>query len=522
MDRVDLAFVGGGVSSAAVLEALVELALSGPCPLRERAATAGRPLRLLVLDQAGEFGGGVPYGRSVPPGYLCNDPAGKQHPAAFTTWLHERRPEWVGSLRESGDPGARRWLALNAGPLAAADRDPRGYDGLFVPRAVYGSFARERLAGTLTAAHADGSLDISLRRERVVGLVASGPSFRLDLQGGGAVASGLVVLAIGSPPPRPEPELEGESGYVRAPCSTDLDRLEAVLGRALDDSPPAVVAILGGNACALETMWLLDTRPALRRRLARAECVTPGGMLPDASRSGHAATPDLAALAALDREQALTADALFAAVRDDVGRARAEGFTSLDYADPLYARFVPLLARLGPDERRRLAETYGRRLKALARHCPPEYRQAAAGLAADGILRVVPGRVRLVRAARPGLRVLWRDAAGAEHTLAASVVLDCRGWGYLDEAHDPLLASLLAHDTGPARPNGSRIGLAVDEEFQAAPGLFITGPLLAGCSNGRHTIWNLENARRIHALAPALARSLARRLAAPPGATPEA
>src|SRR4051794_41473584 len=105
MDRVDLTFVGGGVSSAAVLEALVELALSGPGPPRERAATAGRPLRLLVLDQAGEFGGGVPYGRSIPLGYLCNDPAGKQHPAAFTTWLHERRRGWLKQV--SAAPPAR-------------------------------------------------------------------------------------------------------------------------------------------------------------------------------------------------------------------------------------------------------------------------------------------------------------------------------------------------------------------------------------------------------------------------------
>src|SRR4051794_41622621 len=94
MDRVDLTFVGGGVSSAAVLEALVELALSGPCPLRERAATAGRPLRLLVLDQAGEFGGGGAHRRSLPPRYLLHHPTREKHPAAVTTLPHQRRRGW--------------------------------------------------------------------------------------------------------------------------------------------------------------------------------------------------------------------------------------------------------------------------------------------------------------------------------------------------------------------------------------------------------------------------------------------
>ena len=238
------------------------------------------------------------------------------------------------------------------------------------------------------------------------------------------------------------------------------------------------IAILGGNACALEVITLLDTHPILRRRLASVLCITGGGDLPDASPSGLGAKPAFANLVALDSSASLDADTLFAAVRHDLDEARAVGFNALDYVDPLYARFLPLLVRLSSAERRRFAEAYGRRFKSFGRHAPPFYRRAAANLVADGLLRTERGSVHTIRLAQAGFRVLWQDPAGTEHALDASIVLDCRGWGYLDEASDPFLVSLLAPTSALARTNGSRIGLITDEEFQTSAACSLWGRCL--------------------------------------------
>jgi uncharacterized NAD(P)/FAD-binding protein YdhS len=515
-DHADIALVGGGVSCVAVLEPLVAGLLAGPA--------RPRPARVLVLDAAGDFGGGVPYGRKVPAGCLCNDPAGRQHDAAFAAWLGERHDAWTDALRGSGDPGARLWLGLNTGALAAARSDPAGYAGLFVPRVVYGDFVRERLDRLLGAARATPrAVEVSFGRARVTGVGRVGGGFRLELGGEETATADAVVLALGSPPPRPEPGLGAEEGYVPAPSNVALAGLEARLARSLGAG--GEVAILGGNAAALEVLAFLAVRPALFSRVSRVTLVTRGG-LPDAVPSGLTGAPALSGLAALEGAAAgPSADALFLAARADAVEARAAGLTALDYAGPLHTRFATLVARLSPGERRRFVEAHGRAFKGLARHTPPEYRRAAESLAARGLLRVARATVRAVRRAKGGtggLQVLARDARDGELSFIAAAVLDCRGWGYLDEAADPLLTGLLAPGSGLARANGSRVGLAVDEDLQASPGLFVLGPLLAGCCNARHAIWNTENARRIFALGPEIAGPLLRRLAAltAGGATP--
>ena len=188
MDQADLTFVGGGVSCVAVLEELVARSLAEPRIWQGGAAT-GRPLRVLIVDRGGEFGGGVPYGRSVPPGCLCNDPVLMQHPAEFAAWLHEHRERWLRRLRAGRDPVVRRWLAFNTECLAGAQYAPSDFDALFVPRLIYGDFVREKLNVALTTANASRALEVVLVRGRAIGIKRSGQSFQLDLEGGGGVMS---------------------------------------------------------------------------------------------------------------------------------------------------------------------------------------------------------------------------------------------------------------------------------------------------------------------------------------------
>jgi len=57
--------------------------------------------------------------------------------------------------------------------------------------------------------------------------------------------------------------------------------------------------------------------------------------------------------------------------------------------------------------------------------------------------------------------------------------------------------------------NLSGKGFYVNEKFEAAPNLYVMGPLLGGNKNERIHFWHLENASRIMYLAPYLAEELA-------------
>ena len=56
--------------------------------------------------------------------------------------------------------------------------------------------------------------------------------------------------------------------------------------------------------------------------------------------------------------------------------------------------------------------------------------------------------------------------------------------------------------------NLSGKGFEVNEKFEAAPNLFVMGPLLGGNVNKLIHFWQLENASRLTYLAPYLAKEL--------------
>ena len=88
----------------------------------------------------------------------------------------------------------------------------------------------------------------------------------------------------------------------------------------------------------------------------------------------------------------------------------------------------------------------------------------------------------------------------------APAVVDCRGFAEISRSGDRLLRGLLRD--GLITPNPSNLGLRVNEDFEAAPGLAVLGPLLAGTSQGEDHIWHLEDIPRIFAYAARVAATV--------------
>jgi uncharacterized NAD(P)/FAD-binding protein YdhS len=93
--------------------------------------------------------------------------------------------------------------------------------------------------------------------------------------------------------------------------------------------------------------------------------------------------------------------------------------------------------------------------------------------------------------------------------LRAAVVINCRGSGTLRLTRDQLLREILGPGSDIARSNSTGAGIAVTGDFEASPGMYVVGPLLAGHTTETDHIWNLEDAQRINDLTQRVAAIIA-------------
>ena len=243
--------------------------------------------------------------------------------------------------------------------------------------------------------------------------------------------------------------------------------------------------------------------------------ISHSGYLPDGTQSERQSEFTPRHLEVLVRQRGVSAQAILHAAENDAECGRRAGYTSLDYSGPISRVFSEIFGRLCLSERRRFVEECGARFTALNRRTPPEYAAAAEFLKRQGRIRVVRAPVTAVeRLAGPvtGFTIHATDAGGARVIVRAAAVIDCRGSGRLLSNQMPLLRSILRPDSGIARINGSKSGIAVNANFEASPGVCVMGPLLSGHSTRHDAIWNLESAPRIHCYSEKLARILASKI----------
>ena len=141
----------------------------------------------------------------------------------------------------------------------------------------------------------------------------------------------------------------------------------------------------------------------------------------------------------------------------------------------------------------------------------------------EGRLRLIAAEVTAINSphgAASGFTVAFKMANGVSGQLCAAAAVNCRGSGTLAGAENLLLREILRPDNGIARTNRCGRGITVSGDFEATPGLFVAGPLLAGHSRGSDHLWNLESAQRLEWLARRLAPIIAARLARSPPCVP--
>jgi uncharacterized NAD(P)/FAD-binding protein YdhS len=400
--RADLAIVGMGLSGT---RALIELVAR----LADRPPRA-RPLEVAIFDRAGEFGRGIPYGsRSDRRAMLIEDLQNTRCPE-FARWVHEN-PAVLDGLAASDDADDRAWYVRHAAAVAT-----RAFDGLHLPRHVFGEFSAGGLAGALALAQARSLLRVTWHVDEVLDVSPVEDGYELETAGGVRMFGRQVLLAVGSIPRadayRAVLPASVEHRYL---CDAEFCgsfALRAAFDRYVRQSPSGGVrlAIIGAAASGLESLYCAMHHELLSARIDSVTTLSCSGMLPGGLRG------------------------------TDAGPIS-------DYA----------------------------RLRTSA----ADYVRTARDLLDAGRLHILAARVQSLRADSGELFIdAVRPVDGAPLTVSADLVINSSGAGRVHSTTSRLLRNLGRKLT--SRREGRGFAVRDDHSLVEWPGVLLAGPLLNG------------------------------------------
>src|SRR5437764_1164407 len=326
-----LVLIGGGQASLCVLLRMAELVqlpgADGLGPDR---------FEVVLVDRAGETGGGAPHAATVSAALLLNDSITETESSGLglVAWLTANRARWQTMLLDSGDPRATRWLERHR---AEIDRDEFG--GLFLPRLVFGQFLRERWSDAVETLGFFG-ISVSVLAAEVEDVIpGESDRWRVHLAGREALDADAVLLAVGNVTASAPASIAEHPGYLSFEVARDLPAAEPRLAARLAALPAGSrrIVVLGSSAAATEFLYAVEGGPGLDGLVDELVVLSPSGRIPDGLCSSHVAPPALrrmpALLAAIEGETAApahSAAAVVEAVVGDVAEAHSQGYTIVD------------------------------------------------------------------------------------------------------------------------------------------------------------------------------------------------
>ncbi|WP_461449974.1 FAD/NAD(P)-binding protein, partial [Mucilaginibacter sp.] len=198
-----------------------------------------------------------------------------------------------------------------------------------------------------------------------------------------------------------------------------------------------------------------------------------------------------------------TIEELIEAAKKDINLAVKDGVI-IPHIDKIISYTIQLLQPLSEDDKKAFIGIYGMQLSNLFRRSGTDYKFGAGLLLEAQKVVLLKGAYSKIEN-DGSLQYLAEDKTQT-YPHKFKVVINCTGANDLDQSSSKLISGLVHGSI--AKVNLSGKGFLVNENFEAAPNLYVIGPLLGGNKNERIHFWHLENASRIMYLAPYLAECL--------------
>jgi uncharacterized NAD(P)/FAD-binding protein YdhS len=508
----DVAIIGSGVSCAYTVIHYIALLLQQP-PVQ--------PIKLAVLDKAGEFWAGVAYGNRTGQHSLIISSLREFFPQPeldnFQQWLNHNRHQVFDTPALQTGVLASQWLKVHEPAMAAGQ-----WEELFIPRYTVSLYLQERIDRLLQTAQAQGVLECSLLTADVENIQRVNDAYQIIFKSPAAASISLlarkVVLAIGSPPNKsnqlaPTDTLGNELCYIEnmyePSQNSNIDRIYHILKTAPHPHHHQVL-IVGSNASALETIYSLNNNPAISNLINKFIVISNGGF---PHRICPAAAPDQYVanhLQALLQSPDPTSQKILEAVKLDVAAALAQNETVGSTYAIISKGVIANLQQLSLAEQKLFVSGYGVEIGKYQRRAGSDYLDVVEQLQADGKLELLQGkfiRTLLLDNQEQGFEFIDGQSQQQQiFTTPVRVAINCAGFQDLNKSSSTLIKNLIAQ--GICTPNDSQNGFDVNENFEASPNFYILGPLIAGNINQKFKIWHAESCARIINLSQQLAEIL--------------
>ena len=339
------------------------------------------------------------------------------------------------------------------GDFAAAGHDP----GEFVQRRLFGAY----LGGILDEAVASGRVEIA-QAQAVTAERADG-TWRVELDNGRTLKAAALVLAQGNQPPEPMAVAAGigDEYFVSNPWREEAGAAVRAVAEQRGDA-----LILGTGLTMVDMVLSLDEAGHRGRIVA----LSRRGQVP---RSHAAYEPAPVGLDEVPLGNVLDLWRWLRRRGEVVGwRAAVDALRPHSHA----------IWRSFDDEQKRRFLRHARPWWDVHRHrIAPQVSERLKRMIGEGRLEIVAGRVRSMEMRDGGLTVEYqrREAPTVVREASFAVAVNCTGpLGAMGRTRDPLLRQMI--DQGLVGIDDLGMGLAIDEDSRAAPGVWALGPLAKG------------------------------------------
>jgi uncharacterized NAD(P)/FAD-binding protein YdhS len=510
LNQCDIAIIGSGVSCSYTVIHYISLLLQ---------QSPRQPVRLVVIDKAGEFWTGIPYGYRSGQQSLIISSLKEFFPQPeldnFKEWLNQNYREVFNTPDRQAGLLVSQWQELYAADMSAGC-----WDELFIPRYTVGLYLQERIDRLLQ--EAEGLVACQLLAAEAIDIQAVGDQYQIEMAAENQSQSFLmaqkVILAMGSPPNKgnqlaPEAALGDTFCYIEnmyePTQSFNIDRICQILKKSADPQQNQVV-IVGSNASALETIYSLSNYPETFRSIGKFIVISPNAAFPH--RICPATTADQyqpQALQALLQSPEPTAQQMLTAVQEDVDRALAQDETVGSTYSLISKGIIDVLQQLSPAEQKLFVIKYGVEIGKFQRRAGNDYLNVVENLMNTGKLEFIKGKLLqtcLLNDHEQGFKFIDANQQEQQFPTAVQVVINCAGFQDLMTSTSPLINNLIKR--GLAVPNDSNCGFAVNENFEINHNFYLMGPLIAGNMNSKFKVWHAESCARIINLSQQLAAVL--------------
>lgn len=509
MDIANIAVIGSGVAATSTLIELLVKVLGN--------LGAERKLKITIIEKYSELWKGIPYGsRSSLNSLIITSSfefiSDETDRNSFLKWVVANLKRWTVYYRANGGLAAKKWLALNL-PLI----EKRQWRHVYLPRFVFGIYLQDKMLILLKQAEKKDLVSFTLLQAEAIDITRENEVYKVLLERPDkklvTILAKKLLVAPGSAPVRENVKATIQNlsyNYINELYEPFLDENLKTIQKALMntfDVENRNVLVIGSNASSVELMYLLNHRPDILGVTNKIVTISQTGIMPrNISKLEFEEYPCLK-LDNLKAEGNFDIHSLVKAILIDIEPA-VEFEVNIPYTDKVISYALDLMQQLDETSKKLFFGVYGPQISRLIRRSGPEYKSSSEELIRISKLELLKGRFLAIENTSTGGALRYSNQHNQIQTypLSFKVVINCSGSDALQNSSSRLIYNLLRKDI--CKINLSEKGFVVNDKFEAAPNLYIMGPLLGGNMNKLIHFWHLENVSRLLYLAPFLADEL--------------